>query len=130
MLSTEIGDTRRFQNPNDSRRRPNEAREDPQQSGLAGAIRSNQADDLCGLDAQRDVPQRHAAAVALGHVKKSGHGYALAKQPSNRRIISAPAAQTSSVATRTAPRIKRLTADGSMSRRIGNTMLLPTERAT
>ncbi len=87
------------EHPDLARVRPDDVHEDANERALAGAVRSEQAEDLAGMDVEGDAAKRRGVSVALrdvveredDHVPKSllevtrGRN---AARPSWRRSIS------------------------------------------
>ena len=96
-----------------ARGRPGIAGDQAEQRRLSGAVRAHQADDLAGLDVERDAVQCGQAAETLAqaaHRQQRRHGTALSggATPARRRGPKRPArpfGRTSTKTMRIAPRI-------------------------
>src|SRR5260221_7986442 len=93
-----------------ARGRPNEVEEDPDRRGLAGAVRSEEAEDLALIDGQVDAdnaPERPIRLRELLGLDDGGHAIPFLRSSRNRLITSGTSCSTKAMTSRNSSRRAR-----------------------
>src|SRR6267378_3392560 len=100
--------------------RREQPRDDVEEGGLAGAVRSDHREDLAGLDAEAHVRQRGQRREALGDVVDLEDHAAARAREKIRRSPSSPRGMNSTMTMRTPPMTMKYqsTTEETLSRRI------------
>src|SRR5260221_9540464 len=90
-----------------ARARPNEVEENPDRRGLAGAVRSEEAEDLALIDGQVDAdnaPERPVRLRELLGLDDGGHAIPFLRSLRNRLVTSGTSRSTKAMTSRNSSR--------------------------